>query len=117
MVTGFKNVVIFVKDLDAAKSFYRDRLRLPLAAESVAMMEFFPGAPTTLGVSLAMTDDAIRLVGRHTGITLTVSGLRNLCDELSAAGVQFAEPFVSTPWGTMAVVMDPDGNQIALVEQ
>lgn len=117
MVTGFRNVVIFVKNFEEARTFYRDRLGLPLAGESTALMEFFPGSPTTLGVALALTDDAVKLVGRHTGVTLTVKGLRKLCDDLALNGVRFAEPYVATPWGEMAVVTDPDGNQIALVQQ
>jgi predicted enzyme related to lactoylglutathione lyase len=55
-------------------------------------------------------------VGRHTGITLTVKGLKAFYDQLVAAGVQFAEPLEESPWGRMAVVKDPEGNQFALVE-
>lgn len=116
MVTGMKNVVLFVKEMERAKQFYKEQLGLPLAGESVAMMEFFPGSGASMGVALAMTDEAEKLVGRHTGITLAVSGLKELCDALSGAGTTFAEPFSVSPWGKMAVVQDPDGNQIALVE-
>jgi lactoylglutathione lyase len=45
-----------------------------------------------------------------------VKELAELCRELTAAGVEFAETLEQTPWGKMAVVRDPDGNQIALVE-
>ena len=79
-------------------------------------MEFFPGSSTTLGVSLAMHEAAQALVGRPTGITLVVENLAAFYDELSAAGVTFAEPLERTPWGKWAVVQDPDGNQFALVE-
>jgi lactoylglutathione lyase len=116
MVTGMKNVVVFVKDLDAAKTFYKEQLKLPLVGESVAMMEFFPGGGVTMGVALAMHEGAFPLVGRHTGITLNVTGLKGFYDELVAAGVKFAEPLAESPWGRMAVVMDPEGNQFALVE-
>ena len=116
MVTGMKNVVVFVKDLDTAKKFYKEQLKLPLVGESVAMMEFFPGGGVTMGVALAMSDDALPLVGRHTGITLNVKGLKGFYDELLSAGVQFAAPLEESPWGRMAVVKDPEGNQFALVE-
>ncbi len=116
MVTGMKNVVVFVRDMDRAKQFYKEQLKLPLVQETPAIMEFFPGGTTTLGVSLAMHEAAFPLVGRHTGITLTVKDIVALCDELTAAGVTFAEPLERTPWGKMAVVEDPEGNQFALVE-
>ncbi|WP_243369843.1 VOC family protein [Geotalea sp. SG265] len=116
MAIKMKNVVVFVLDLEKAKHFYKEQLKLPLVQESVTMMEFFPGDGPTMGVALAMTDMAKPLAGRHTGITLTVTDIESLCKELTAAGVKFAEPLERSPWGKMAVVKDPDGNQIALVE-
>ena len=116
MVEKMKNVVVFVRDLEKAKHFYKAQLKLPLVQESQAIMEFFPGGGPTLGVALAMTDAALPLVGRHTGITLQVKGIETLCDRLTEEGVEFAEPLERSPWGKMAVVKDPDGNQFALVE-
>lgn len=115
MITGMRNVVVFVRDFEKAKVFYKEQMKLPLVQESVAMMEFFPGG-TSLGIATAFGDDAAALVGRHTGVTLVVEGIDDFCKGLTAAGVAFAEPLELTPWGKMAVVKDPDGNQFALVE-
>lgn len=117
MVDRIKNIVVFVKDIEAAKRFYKDHLGLPVAHETEFMLEFFPGATTTLGVATAMHEAAFPLVGRHTGITLQVKDLPLLCKHLEEAGVSFSEPMEQTPWGKMAVVNDPDGNQIALVDK
>ena len=116
MITGMKNIVVFVTDLARAKRFYVEQLGLPLAQESMTMMELTPPGGTPLGVALALTDDARSLVGRHTGITLTVTGIERFCRDLTASGIAFAEPLEVSPWGKMAVVKDPDGNQFALVE-
>lgn len=116
MSITMKNIVLFVTDLQKAKLFYADLLGLPLAGESQMMMEFFSGSGTTLGVALALQDDAKALVGRHTGITLNVPGIAKTCDRLRDAGATFIEPLEESPWGKMAVVADPDGNQFALVE-
>jgi len=116
MSVSMKNIVLFVTDLHKAKTFYVDLLGLPLAGESQMMMEFFPGSGTTLGIALALQDDARALVGRHTGITLNVQGIDKTCKRLGNAGVTFIEPLEESPWGKMAVVADPDGNQFALVE-
>lgn len=117
MTVSLKNIVVFVSDLAKAKTFYVDLLQLPLAGQTEMMLEFFPAAPTTLGVCLALQDEARRLVGRHTGITLKVEKIAELCDALKAAGVRFVEPLESSPWGRMAVVADFDGNQLALVDR
>ncbi len=81
------------------------------------MMEFFPGEGASLGVAVAMHEAALPLVGRHTGITLRVDDIVALCRKLADEGVRFAEPLEASPWGKMAVVCDPDGNQIALVDR
>jgi len=116
MSVSMKNIVLFVTDLQKAKIFYADLLGLPLAGESQMMMEFFPGSDTTLGIALALQDDARALVGRYTGISLNVKGIDKLCDRLKGDGATFIEPLEESPWGKMAVVADPDGNQFALVE-
>ena len=117
MSITMKNIVVFVTDLAKAKTFYVDLLGLPLAGQSEMMMEFFPGAPTTMGIALAMQDEARKLVGRHTGITLKVEKIEVLCETLSSVGARFVEPLESSPWGKMAVIADPDGNQLALVSR
>lgn len=113
---SMKNIVLFVTDLEKAKKFYVEQLGLPVAGESQMMVEFFPGAKPTLGIALALQDDAKALVGRHTGITLNVKGIGKLCQHLTDGGARFIEPLEESPWGKMAVVADPDGNQFALVE-
>lgn len=117
MSVSMKNIVVFVTDLAKAKTFYKELLGLPLAGETQMLMEFFPAANgTTLGIALALQDDAKALVGRHTGITLQVTGIEALCQRLKDGGATFTEPLEASPWGKMAVVADPDGNQYALVE-
>ncbi|MBC7962283.1 MAG: VOC family protein [Steroidobacteraceae bacterium] len=117
MSVSLKNIVIFVTDLAKARTFYVDLLGLPVAGQSEMIIEFFPGTGATMGVSLALHDDARSLVGRHTGITLKVQKIVELCETLKTGGVTFVEPLESSPWGKMAVVRDFDGNLLALVDR
>jgi lactoylglutathione lyase len=117
MFITLKNLVIFVTDLAKARTFYVDLLGLPVAGQSEMLIEFFPGAVTTLGVSLALHEDARSLVGRHTGVTLKVENIVEVCETLKNGGVHFVEPLESSPWGKMAVVQDFDGNMIAMVDR
>jgi lactoylglutathione lyase len=117
MSVAMKNIVVFVTDLAKARTFYADLLGLPVAGQTEMMIEFLPGAATTLGVALALQDEARRLVGRHTGITLRVEKIEQVCDRLKVGGARFVENLEASPWGKMAVVADPDGNQFALVDR
>lgn len=117
MEISMKNVVVFVRDQEVARKFYVEQLGLPLVEQTQMMMEFFPGGGASLGVAVALHEAAMPLVGRHTGITLRVPELVELYKKLTTDGVKFAEPLEASPWGKMAVVCDPDGNQIALVDR
>lgn len=117
MSVSLKNIVIFVTDLAKARTFYVDLLGLPVAGQSEMITEFFPGAGATMGVSLALHEDARLLVGRHTGITLKAENIVELCETLKNGGAEFVEPLEISPWGKMAVVRDFDGNMIALVDR
>ena len=88
MKTSMKNVVVFVRDLALAKKFYVEQLGLPLVQETQMMLEFFPGEGARFGVALAVHEAAYPLVGRHTGITMTVEDIVTLYQDLTAAGVQ-----------------------------
>jgi predicted enzyme related to lactoylglutathione lyase len=56
------------------------------------------------------------MVGRHTGITLFVSGLVHYCGDLHAKGVRFVSEPTQMAWGIMAMIADPEGNVMALWE-
>ena len=109
------SVAIFVSDIARATEFYRDRLGLPVLKQGSFGAEFFDGG-TRIGVHPAVHPDAKALVGRHTGITLYVSGLLHYCGELHERGVRFVTEPTQQAWGIMAMVADPDGNVLALWE-
>lgn len=112
---SFYSIAIFVSDIDRATEFYRDRLGLPVAKQGSFGAEFFEEG-TRIGVHPAVHADARALVGRHTGITLYVSGLLHYCGELHERGVRFVAEPTQQAWGIMAMVADPDGNVLALWE-
>jgi predicted enzyme related to lactoylglutathione lyase len=60
--------------------------------------------------------DAIKLVGRHTGITLYVPDLLHYCGVLHDRKVRFVTEPTQQSWGIMAMIADPDGNVLALWE-
>ena len=109
------SVAIFVSDLARATEFYRDSLGLPVTKQGSFGAEFFEDG-TRIGVHPAVHPDAKALVGRHTGITLYVSGLLHYCGELHERGVHFITEPTQQAWGVMAMVADPDGNVLALWE-
>lgn len=109
------SVAIFVRNIERAVEFYRDRLALPLTRQGSFGAEFLSG-PTHLGVHPAVHPDSQAMVGRHTGITLFVPDLLHYCGELHQRGVRFVAEPTQQAWGIMAMVADPDGNVLALWE-
>jgi catechol 2,3-dioxygenase-like lactoylglutathione lyase family enzyme len=111
-VQGLNMIKHHVGDWPAAIAFYRDALGLRLVYEQ-------PGT----WASLELPDGGrIGLVGEHEGVRRTphvllrVEALGAMVAELKAAGAEIVEPALETAYGKVAVVRDPSGNMIELVE-
>lgn len=115
MIERMHSVAIFVTDIQRAIAFYRDTLGIAVSKQGSFGAELFE-APPHVGVHPAVHADAKALVGRHTGITLHVSGLVHVAGDLHAKGVRFVSEPTQMPWGIMAMIADPDGNILALWE-
>lgn len=115
MIRHLHSIAIFVVDLERAKAFYRDILRLPVSKEGSFGAELF-AEPAHVSIHPAVHPDARAMVGRHTGITFSVSGLVHFCGDLHAKGVEFVSEPTQMSWGIMAMIADPEGNIVALWE-
>jgi predicted enzyme related to lactoylglutathione lyase len=113
---GYVN--LFVRDLDRAVAFYRDRLGLPVTelAPEAGFAAFDAG---TVRLAVAVVGDAqAELAGRHTGVGLVVDDLETAHARLAAEGVAFPMAPSRQPWGGfMALMADPDGNVLYLDER
>lgn len=106
-----QSIFVFVRDLDRALFFYCGTLGLPLRRRWAGGAEVGDG-DTPLTLAIADDDTAPAAIGRPTGITFTVD--RATYRGLVARGVFGSFP-VHYPWGTLAIVADPDGNEFAFV--
>lgn len=111
-------VNVFVGDFDAAVSFYRDTLGLKLnfKEDEHGYASFDTGA---VGFAIARVapdaDNYKSLVGRLTGVGLSVQSLDDEHKRLASMGVDFSMPPTKQPWGGyMAMMKDPDGNELYL---
>lgn len=115
MIERMHSVAIFVTDIERALKFYRDSLGIPIARQGSFGAELF-AEPPHVGVHPAVHPDAKAMVGRHTGVTLFVTGLVHFAGDLHAKGVRFVSEPTQMAWGIMAMIADPDGNILALWE-
>ncbi len=111
--------LVFVSDVDASKSFYRDILGMRLIAERPHYTEYQLEDQTFLveekNAIRAPGFDDVRVGGR-TGIIFSVSDVRHAVEELRAKGVRIAVEPVEQPWGWNAAFSDADGNEFILEE-
>jgi catechol 2,3-dioxygenase-like lactoylglutathione lyase family enzyme len=105
-------VTLFVADLPACLTFYRDRLGLPVLHESPRFVQLGAGG-TALG--LHATDDPARL-SRGVNLHFDVEDVDAAVRELQARGVVFHGEPRQEPWGArVARTQDPAGNEVELV--
>ncbi len=110
-------VNVYVRELEPAVAFYRDKLGLSLLhSDAEHGYASFAAGPIRLGLAVAGADHE-ELVGRLTGVGLAVPDLAAEHARLVELGVTFAMPPERQPWGGfMALVDDPDGNTLYLDE-
>ena len=112
---------IFVRDLDTARSFYRDKLGLALRSHSAKLgyCVFESGAAQLVVETVpaeAPADEQV-LVGRFTGLSFTVENVATVYQRLLAMDVSFTGAPETQAWGgILATFKDPAGNELQLVQ-
>lgn len=56
-------------------------------------------------------------IGMVMPVSLRCDNVQKTADELKAKGVEFAQDVKREPWGTFAIIKDPDGNQYVIASK
>jgi catechol 2,3-dioxygenase-like lactoylglutathione lyase family enzyme len=109
-------IIIHVSDLRRSVQFYRDRLGLTLVAESSEWAEFRVGEDRlALEADVEASGRPSQAAGR-VSISFEVDDVVEAHEILSAAGVVFDRRPAEQEFGMLAVLSDPDGHEIMLLE-
>jgi predicted enzyme related to lactoylglutathione lyase len=116
---GVSTVAIPVRNLDSAVSFYEGMLGLTVQRDSRKENWVELGPNGSLGrIALYVPDKEGRRPGGPTGIIMTTESIYDLHRKLVDRGVRFAvKPEKRQVGGLIAIFLDQDDNQIAVVEE
>ena len=115
---GVSTVAIPVRDLAGAVSFYEGTLGLTIQSDARLDNWVELGPSGSMGrIALYVPDKGGRRPGGPTGIIMATESIYDLHRKLVDRGVHFAvKPEKRKVGGLIAIFLDPDGNQIAVVE-
>jgi lactoylglutathione lyase len=110
-------VILLVGDLKVSTHFYRDVLGMQLKQESEDWIEFSKGSSTVLALHPARKSHS-KKTHKRAGMLVgfNVSDLQEFCSELQNKKVKFYKKQTEESYGKHAIIEDPDGHLISLVE-
>jgi predicted enzyme related to lactoylglutathione lyase len=118
MIKRIKFLGIPVRDQDRALAFYTEKLGFRVLTDqqmspTQRWIELtIPGAET--GVALFTPEGHEDRVGTFVNSSWEVADINAAYAELNAKGVEFKAPPQKQPWGSFAMMIDSEGNQIVL---
>lgn len=118
MIRGITFVGIPVRDQDVALKFYTEGLGFkvatdrPFTATQRWIELLIPGAET--GLALYTPEGHEGRIGQFQSIAFWCDDVFATSAILKSKGILFAQEPKKEPWGSTALIMDPDGNQFAL---
>lgn len=118
MITHIKFVSIPTRDQDAALAFYTDKLGFRVVTDQSfdgkqRWIELRIGASETRFVLFTPEGQEDRIGSQFNG-SLACDDVEATYRQLSGRGVAFVSTPQKQPWGTFAIMQDPDGNQFVL---
>ena len=110
-------IILLVADLKRSIEFYRDVLGMQLEQESEDWVEFSKGSSTVLALHPARKSSR-KKSQKRAGILVGfyVSDLHDDCRDLESKKVKFYKKETEEAFGKHAIIEDPDGHLISLVE-
>jgi catechol 2,3-dioxygenase-like lactoylglutathione lyase family enzyme len=118
MIRGIKFVCIPVRNQDVALKFYTEAMGLKVVTDqpftdTQRWIELLiPGAET--GLALFTPEGHEKRIGEFQSVSFWCEDVFATAKALKSKGVTFAQEPKDEPWGSIAVLRDPDGNQFAL---
>lgn len=118
MIKRIKFLGIPVLDQERALRFYTEKLGMRVLTDqefspTQRWIELsIPGAET--GIVLFTPQGQEDRIGTFVNTSWEVDDVQKAYDRLNSAGVEFAKPPETQPWGTFAIMKDSEGNQIVL---
>ncbi|HEX7588269.1 MAG TPA: glyoxalase superfamily protein [Anaerolineae bacterium] len=115
MLEHLAYTVIYASDMEKSTVFYRDVLGIPVDFVVEGWTQFkSQGAALVLHPKLKHQSD--QASGSAVHITFRLDDLQAEYERLTAQAVPFLAPPAKTAFGMHATLVDPDGNQIDLIE-
>jgi lactoylglutathione lyase len=107
--------ILLVSDIKKSVDFYRDTLGMQLRQEPAEdWVEFLNEGSTVI----ALHPLKKRLISKNRNMLIgfNMSDLENICHELEKKEVKFQKQLTDESFGKHAIIEDPDGHLISLVE-
>ncbi len=117
MITHIKFVSIPTRDQDAALAFYTEKLGFRVITDQPfgpqRWIELRIASSETRFVLFTPQGQEDRIGSQFNG-ALACDDVEATWRQLSSRGVEFVSEPQKQPWGTFAIMKDPDGNQFVL---
>jgi lactoylglutathione lyase len=114
---GFRKVgaiILLTTNMKKSIKFYKDTLGLPIKTKSADWTEFFSDG-TVLALHPAKKKYKLR-AGPNMLIGFMVNDLDDLIKQLKRKKVKFFKKPKEEPFGKHAIILDPDGHLISIVQ-
>jgi predicted enzyme related to lactoylglutathione lyase len=112
-LSGPDFITLQVRDLEAARHFYRDVMGFKASPEVQPNAVAFATQPIGFAIRKAQLDlDAVTQVGYGVILWFRVENAAALYGRLKAQGVPMVQELTKSPFGMMFTLCDPDGYSI-----
>lgn len=104
------DVAVMVSDAKKSAKWYKQKLGFNVSVEGHWVTAWPKGVTWKLHLCEG------KLERGNTGIGLYTEDVEKAAAELKKKGVKFSRPVTKADWGTSAMIEDPDGNELWLLQ-
>ncbi len=112
MIGQLNFVILHVRDMEATRAFYTEKLGFALEAASPAFVQFRPEG----GATLALQKDDQAAPALTTEVWWQASDVDGLHKTLLGRGVEIASAPQDQPFGRTLAIKDPEGNLLNMYQ-